>query len=1175
MSVLSFQHSIAAQVGGDLIAHVDSALAGRERSIGGLELVPCDAPGLPPPGPDVLATAEKLAGLTAQNRSDPDAVVAQLLALNVDVSAYHAAQRKSDKKAVLQQLRARVARASITALYLRMLYDPYVAVEAEYQNRPRVVQTVPGHVWGDPRYSMPLPGGGPTGGRRDLFFLGKFPAEEEFKQGRCMCGKSGVEFARVLSELQVPDWEQAYVSNLSRFFDASPSRPANLPERWVKDCLPLVWAEIKLLRPKVVVVLGAEPVKAMIDKKLNVGDASLRVFEKTVDLRRYADEPEQLHTFHVVACPHPASILHDPDRSTEPVRQSVSYLRGVLERGADRVTAEAREREADIEHIVLESREDLGYLAEHLVGRGTREYAIDAEWDGRFPTERGAFIRCVQFSWAAKKAALVPVMTSERGDYWEGGWEPTRKILQWMWDRRGVRPIGHNFNSDLVFLSAWGLRFLEDLFKAPKDDPDPEDPNWRPGFLKIKDEGGWDTMIGQHAVDEVSDLSLKTLLRRHTSVPGYEDELKRWIDGYCKEHKITKSRLTGYGPVPDRLLFPYGMYDTDGTYRLFDVQRGTPGQPGLLERDRYGLPSWKPFWLTMRALPALLEIHRTGMSLDVPLAEDLMGRFGEARVRTLAELRRLIAWGEVRDTEGKLVQKAFNPNSQPMCKALFFGDAYGRDRKGGLVRPGNVVPLGLTPYKSTGKKPKLFANLPPEQWGDYNPSVDKEVMAVLEKLDDPKNGGRGVVRQMQLFRFADQVLKIFRPPAKAAEPEAVPAAEADDFVPDFAEDQEHRIDAVPAPPQPKYESLTFNAEMSGYSGGIMSFICSDYRVRTLIFPTTETGRCRSAKPNMQNVTFKRRSKDFVKLIGDWYKDHPISSVFHAGPGCVFVKRDYKGAELVGMAVNAQDRNMIDHCMRNRLPESDPRHICIHSKVAIRAFDLKKPDGSPLRPAAGELKKYGHSDKRDAAKPVDFGYAYGMTAETAERRMKEQGVEIEEGAGALLISGLESEYPCLPVFYAGCRTASQSPGWIESCHGRRRRFRPTNDRKVVGDQERQAMNFPIQAFVADHVNIAMANWSDWKEANPNSGARLALQVHDALVWEVPAAEATQFALETSRDLMDDVLFWPTTLDGRTINDPNAPYKLVSDLEVSSRYDLPFAKPEHFAAAGLDPQYFLKA
>lgn len=1152
---MSFYSTVESSLGGNLLGKVKDALSKGVRCLDRYEVIPSDAPGLPPPGQDIINSAAQLAGLTASN---PDDLVMQIAQLDIKTTAYYAETGKKKRTDILNQLKGVALRSSITALYMKIMYDPLSSLQAEYQNKARLVQTIPGHVWGDPRYDIPTPAQGPLCGHKKLMIIGKFPSDDEFKQCRYLGTSAGKEFARLLEDAGIEDWQDAYVTCLSKFFDNSHGRPGSLPDRWLKSCLPILKAEISIIRPELVVLLGSEPIKAMIQKSLTVTDAMKNVYPAQMDCRRYLNEPEDVHHYHMIACQHPASILHDPDHNTEPVRQSIIYMRSVITSGPDAVAAQVKAQENDIEHTVVPSREYLANLTSDLIRRNKFNFAIDAEWEGRYCTDPNSFMRCVQFSWENKKAALVPICNSRGEYYWPDGWEPTRRILEQLWNRDGVRPIGHNFNADLVWLSHYGLKFLERKFRAPKDDIDYTRPEWRPGFLKLRSEGGWDTMIGQHAVDELSDLSLKALLRRYTTIPDYEAELREFIAAYCKQHKIPKGKITGYGFVPDHMLFKYALYDADGTYRLFEVQLGSESRPGLMDRDRFGLPSWRPFWHTMRALPALLDIHRNGVLVDVPLAEDLIRRFEDARAKQLAGLRQMINWAD------------FKPTSPPQCKALLFGDRFGHNSKGVLIRPEHVKPLDLPPYKTTGKKPKLFANLDPDVWGDFSPSTDKEVMANLD--DNP------VVKKMMLFRFADQVLKIFRPkdqvPVKKVE-EEIDEESDEDMIPDIAPDQQFRIDAVPAVIQPKYVNMDTGS--TGYSGGIMSFICHDGRVRTLIFPTTETGRCRSAKPNMQNVTFKRRHKDFVTLLGDdgYYNTHPISSVFYARDGYLFIKADYKGAELVGMAVQAQDRNMIDHCMRNRLPDDHPDHICIHSKVAINAFNLKKKDGSPLRPVAADLKKEGYGPLRDAAKPVDFGYAYGMTAETADRRIREQVDEFIEGSGKLLIEGLEREYPSLPIYYAGARRATQNPGYIQSCYDRRRRFRPTTDRKVIGDQERQGQNFPIQAFVADAVNIAMANWTDLLDVNPGIKSQLALQVHDALMWEVPIEEAEWFMANVLPFVLyQNVSFWPVTFDGRVLEDPNAPYHLAYDVEVGKRYELPFTSPDQFVELGLNPSVFKK-
>ena len=120
-----------------------------------------------------------------------------------------------------------------------------------------------------------------------------------------------------------------------------------------------------------------------------------------------------------------------------------------------------------------------------------------------------------------------------------------------------------------------------------------------------------------------------------------------------------------------------------------------------------------------------------------------------------------------------------------------------------------------------------------------------------------------------------------------------------------------------------------------------------------------------------------------------------------------------------------------------------------------------------------------------------------------------------------------------------------------------------------------MNFPIQAFVADAVNIAMANWTDLLEVNPGIRSQLALQVHDALMWEVPIEEAEWFMTNVLPFVLyQNVSFWPVTFDGRVMEDPNAPYHLAYDVEVGKRYELPFSSSDQFVELCLNPSVFKK-
>jgi hypothetical protein len=67
-------------------------------------------------------------------------------------------------------------------------------------------------------------------------------------------------------------------------------------------------------------------------------------------------------------------------------------------------------------------------------------------------------------------------------------------------------------------------------------------------------------------------------------------------------------------------------------------------------------------------------------------------------------------------------------------------------------------------------------------------------------------------------------------------------------------------------------------------------------------------------------------------------------------------------------------------------------------------------------------------------------------------------------------------------------AAADPGWLVGRYGRFRRFVPGGDMAVVGEQQRQAQNFPIQGGVADAVSIALNNFYPYRRRHTDVQVR---------------------------------------------------------------------------------------
>jgi DNA polymerase I-like protein with 3'-5' exonuclease and polymerase domains len=351
-----------------------------------------------------------------------------------------------------------------------------------------------------------------------------------------------------------------------------------------------------------------------------------------------------------------------------------------------------------------------------------------------------------------------------------------------------------------------------------------------------------------------------------------------------------------------------------------------------------------------------------------------------------------------------------------------------------------------------------------------------------------------------------------------------------------------------------------------YDRGLASFVHHDGRVRTHLSQHKETGRASSYRPPLQNLS-KRREDDYARILGVWDEidgvrtprgdytrlfppayEHPVRTIFCASPGHVLVEVDYTGAELAVIAWLANDPVMIEHVQRNILPESHPDHYDIHSQTAVRAFNLD------CEPTKKGLKNAGKKALRVAAKNVNFGIPYGRMAPAIARQCREEGAHVSVEETQRIIDLYFNTYRRTVEFLGHCRDRVSNERWLCTAWGRRRRFIQASDRMVVGEQERQAQNFPIQGTVADAVSRAVDNLYYYRLERPVP-YRLLLQIHDAILFEVPIPHLREFIRGVDgrpsivhECMVERVPVWPTYLDGTRRSDVDQPYKFGIGIDV---------------------------
>lgn len=245
---------------------------------------------------------------------------------------------------------------------------------------------------------------------------------------------------------------------------------------------------------------------------------------------------------------------------------------------------------------------------------------------------------------------------------------------------------------------------------------------------------------------------------------------------------------------------------------------------------------------------------------------------------------------------------------------------------------------------------------------------------------------------------------------------------------------------------------------------------------------TRTGRLSSSNPNLQNIPV--RSSEGAQ----------IREAFVAGKGRKMLSADYSQIELRVLAHLAGDDEMI---RAFRAGED------IHRAVAAAVAGKSPQDVTP--------------EERQNAKATVFGLAYGQGA---RRLAQETGMRLSDARE--FKDKFFAKFSGVREFIVATHRRAHDEGEVRTLLGRRRRL-PGIDSKNAGvraEAERFALNTLIQGSAADLIKIAMVRIQQVIEED-GLGARMAIQVHDELVFTIPDTEMLFFP-ETVRRQMENVM-----------------------------------------------------
>lgn len=271
---------------------------------------------------------------------------------------------------------------------------------------------------------------------------------------------------------------------------------------------------------------------------------------------------------------------------------------------------------------------------------------------------------------------------------------------------------------------------------------------------------------------------------------------------------------------------------------------------------------------------------------------------------------------------------------------------------------------------------------------------------------------------------------------------------------------------------------------STYVEGLQKVISNDKRIHTRFNQTlAQTGRLSSVDPNLQNIPIRLEEG---RKIRKTFKPSSEDSVI--------LSADYSQIELRVLAHITQD---------DSLKEAFIHGQDIHTATARKVFGVEAEEVTDLM--------------RRQAKAVNFGIVYGISDYGLS-----QSLNITRKEAKIFIDDYLASFPGVKQYMSDIVKDAKANGYVETLLHRRRYIPDITSRNfnLRGFAERTAMNTPIQGSAADIIKLAMVEF-DKQVQHTSYKAKLLLQVHDELIFEVPKSEVEEFSLFVE-DIMEHAL-----------------------------------------------------
>ncbi len=245
---------------------------------------------------------------------------------------------------------------------------------------------------------------------------------------------------------------------------------------------------------------------------------------------------------------------------------------------------------------------------------------------------------------------------------------------------------------------------------------------------------------------------------------------------------------------------------------------------------------------------------------------------------------------------------------------------------------------------------------------------------------------------------------------------------------------------------------------------------------------TATGRLSSSNPNLQNIPI--RTEEGVR----------IREAFVTEPGWKMLSADYSQIELRVLAHLSEDETLVDAFLKDE---------DVHSRTASEIWGVKPREVT--------------ARMRREAKVINFGIIYGMSSFGLAKEL-----DIGPGVAQAYIDDYFKKYRGVRSYLDRVLDFARAEGYVATLMNRRR-YLPeikAKNASVRKFAERTAINAPVQGSAADLIKMAMLRISEALEKN-GLRARMIIQVHDELVFEVPEQE-TEDLIILVKQAMENVI-----------------------------------------------------